>query len=265
MIAAQRLEYIIASLREKHVVSTNVLSDQLNVSEMTIRRDLDELEQLGLCQRTHGGAVVAGRSIIQETPYSERELLHVMEKKAIAHAAIQMIHDGDTIALDSGTTTLHLARLLRERENITVVTNAIHVILELYCCNGIKVIATSGTLSRPYLKEAEQRDPCLVGSLAEETMRKFRPSKAFIGTSGLSIADGLSNSVNEEASMKRAMMDVSAETIVLADHTKFGHVASFIVGPASMINKLITDPDISREFEENISKLGVEVIKAQLE
>jgi len=265
MIAAQRLEYIISALREKHVVSTNVLSNELHVSEMTIRRDLDELEHLGLCQRTHGGAVLAGRSIIQETPYSERELLNVLEKQAIAREAIQTIQDGDTIALDSGTSTLHLARLLKEKENITVITNSIHVILELDCCKGIKVISTSGTLSRPYLKEDEKRDPCLVGSLAEETMRKFRPSIAFIGTSGLSIADGLSNSVYEEASMKRTMIDVSAEIIVLADHTKFGHVASFIVGPISMINRLITDPGISRESEENISKLGVEVIKAQLE
>ena len=265
MIAAQRMEYIISLLQERNVVTTIDLSTMLKVSDMTIRRDLDELEQMGLCKRTHGGAVLAGRSIIQETSYRERELQNVREKQAIAHAALRKIEEGDTIALDSGTTTLYLAKLLREKANITVITNSIHAILALYCCKGVTVISTSGSISRPCLVGDEERDPCLVGSMAEETMNKFRPTKAFIGTSSLSIADGLSNSVLEEASMKRTMIGVSAEVFVLADHTKFGHTASFIVGPISLIDTLITDPGIPKKFEEEIKKMGVEVIKTHVD
>lgn len=265
MIAAERLEKIISFLREKHVVSTSALSEDLEVTEMTIRRDLLELESQGLCQRTHGGAIAAGRSILRETPYRERELQNVKEKRAIAREAALLVHEGETIALDSGTTTLQLARLLKKKRNITVVTNSIHAILELYCCNNIRVISSSGTLSNPMFTGESQGDPCLVGPLAEEILERFRPSKAFIGTSGISLDDGLSNSVMDEASMKRTMMRVSGEAIVLADHTKIGHVASSIVGPISLVDRLITDDKIPLSFLEKIESMGVLVTQAMPE
>ncbi len=265
MIAAERLEYIIGQLREKHVVSTLKLSSQLNVTAMTIRRDLVQLEDMGFCKRTHGGAIALGRPILQETPYTERELLCVLEKRAIAKHAFNLVNEGETIALDSGSTTLQLAKLLKEKKYLTIITNSVHAILELYGYRDIKVISTSGTLSNTTYSGEGRGDPCFIGPLAEETLKRFRPTKAFIGTSGLTITDGISNSVTDEATMKRTMIDVASEVILLADHTKLGHVAASIVGPVTLIDNLITDNQITKEFEDSLTEMGVNVIKVNPE
>jgi len=265
MIAAERLENIISQLREKHVVSTLKLSAQLNVTAMTIRRDLVQLEYMGFCKRTHGGAIALGRPVLQETPYTERELLCVLEKIAIAKQAFNLINEGETIALDSGTTTLQLAKLLKEKRNITVLTNSVHAILELYGCRDVRVISTAGFLSNATYAGEGKGDPCFVGPLAEETLKRFRPTKAFIGTSGLTVTDGISNSVIDEATMKRAMIDVASEVILLADHTKFGHTAASIVGPVTLIDSLITDNQITKDFEDSLTEMGVNVIKVNPE
>lgn len=261
MIAAERLDYIIDKLRSERIVSIQNLSEALDVTPMTIRRDLIQLEEMGLCQRTHGGAISASRSILIDTPYNERELLYVNEKRAIAKRAAEMVHEGDTIAIDSGTTTLHFAQALREKKNITVITNSVYILTELYDCKSINVISCAGTLSRSEYTESDIGDPCLVGPLAEMTMRRFRPSKAFVGTTSLSLIDGLSNSVLDQALTKQAMIDVSAEVVLMADHSKFGHVSNAIVGPVTIVDYLITDTGISSEFEERLTELGVKVIK----
>lgn len=261
MIAAERLEYIMDKLRSEHIVSIQSLSTKLEVSPMTIRRDILQLEEMGLCQRTHGGAISSSRPILTDTPYDERELLFVDEKRAIAKKAADMVEEGDTIAIDSGTTTFHFAQALKEKKNITVITNSVYVLTELYESKSITVVSCAGTLSRSSFTEQEHGDPCLVGPLAEMTMHRFRPTKAFIGTTGLSLVDGLSNSVMDQALMKQAMIEVSSEVILLADHSKFGHVSSAIVGPVTLVDYLITDMGISDEFEKRITELGVKVIK----
>ena len=261
MIAAERLESIINLLREKHVVSTVQLSKRMGVSAMTVRRDLVHLEDMGLCERTHGGAVAAGRTILKETPYTERGLICVQEKRAIAKKAAELVREGETIAIDSGTTTLQLGKFLKNKKNITVITNSVHLILELYGSKGVQVISTAGSLSRAPYPDEGNGDPCFVGSMAQEIMRRFRPSKAFIGTSGLTLTDGISNSIMDEASMKRTMIDMAAEVFLLADHTKFGHVASSIVGSVSLINTLITDSGIKQELVDSLNEMGVQVIQ----
>lgn len=261
MIAAERLDYIIEKLRSEHIVSIQVLSAKLGVTPMTIRRDILQLEEMGLCQRTHGGAISTSRPILSDTPYDQRELLYVNEKQAIARKAAEMVNEGDTIAIDSGTTTFHFAQALKDKKNITVITNSVYVLTELYDSWQINVISCAGILSRSNLTDKEHGDPCLVGPLAEMIMHRFRPQKAFIGTTSLSLVDGLSNSVVDQASMKQAMIEVSSEVILLADHSKFGHVSSAIVGPVTLVDYLITDSGISDEFEKRITELGVKVIK----
>ena len=263
MIAAERLQQIIEILRTEHVVSTKRLSEILGVSSMTARRDLLKLETMGICTRTHGGAIAVGRSVVQDTPYDERQLLYVMEKRAIGRVAAQMVEEGETIALDSGTTTARMAKVLRDKRNITVVTNSVLVLLELSDCSEIRVISTAGTLSRAMFEDPGSSDPCLVGPLAENTMRLFRPTKAFMGTTGIDLTDGLSNSVMDQATMKRTMMEVSADVILLADHSKFGHVASSIVGPITLINRIITDTGMHPDFERELQDVGIEVIKVE--
>jgi DeoR/GlpR family transcriptional regulator of sugar metabolism len=260
MIGAERLKRISERLCTEHVVSIASLSNELKVSEMTIRRDLRQLEMMGLCRRTHGGAVSLRGLLVQDMPYSEREYLYVAEKVAIGHAAAELVKEGETIAIDAGTTTAQMAAALVGRQNITVITNSLRVLNHLCNSPGITVISTGGSVSTAVNEEPGRADPCLVGPLAEATLRRFRPNKAFMGTTGLTITDGLSNSVIEQAELKRLMMELSAEVILLADHSKFGRVASAIAGPVTMLHRVITDSGISPQMKRALEELGIEVI-----
>jgi len=260
MIAAERLQRISERLRTDRVVSIADLGTWLGVSEMTVRRDLRQLEELGLCRRTHGGAVSVHAPLVRDTPYTERELQHVAEKTAIGRAAAALVEEGDTIAIDSGSTTMQFAAALRGRKNVTVVTNSIRVLNQLYDAAGITVISTGGAVSTTLRPELGHGDPFLVGPLAEATMRRFRPNKAFMGTVGLTIADGLSNGMLEQAELKRIMMEVSAEVTLLTDHSKFGHVSSAVAGPVTMLHRVITDTGITSPMRRALEDLGITVI-----
>lgn len=263
MIAAERLQCIADLLREKHVVSIARLSDLLGVSAMTVRRDLARLEEEGLCQHTRGGAVSMRGTQVQDIPYTKRELLYVAEKVAIGRKAAEMVNVGETIAIDGGTSTSQMAAALRGMQNITAITNSPRVLNLLCDSPGITVISTGGTVSTAVYEEPGRGDPCMVGPLAEEALRRFRPSKAFMATTGLTIADGLSNEVLEQAEIKRVMMEVSTDIFLLADHSKFGHVASSIVGPVTLIGHVITDSGISSQMRCALEDLGIEVIAVE--
>jgi DeoR family transcriptional regulator of aga operon len=263
MIRAERLQRIQDQLRAEHIVSIIALSVLLGVSEMTIRRDLIGLEKMGLCRRTRGGAVSLHGVLARDTHYSERETLNVAEKMAIGRAAAELVEDGETIAIDAGTTTARLAAALKDRRDVTVITNSLRVLDQLCDSSGIKLISTGGTVSPVGRGKLGHGDHFLVGPLAEAGMRRFRPSKAFMGTTGCTLADGLSNSVLEQTQIKRLMMDVSAEVILLADHTKFGRVASSIVGPVTLVNRVITDTGVLPRIKEALERKGIEVLTVQ--
>jgi len=263
MIAAERLEFIGERLRRERVASTAGLSRMLGVSEMTIRRDLKRLEELGLCRRTRGGAVMVRSTLVRETHYSHRELLHVAEKVAIGRAAQRTIEEGETIFIDAGTTTAQLAAALRERHNITIVTNSLHVLAQLCDSPGITLLATGGNVSPAMNGALGHGDRLLVGPLAEATIRRFRPSKAFMGTTGIAISDGLSTELLEQAVLNRLVMQMSAKVILLADHTKFGRVASSIVGPVTLLDRVITDTGLSSAMRSALQDLGIEVITVE--
>ena len=259
MIVAERLQTISELLRAEHVVSTDKLSKLLSVSKMSVRRDLARLEKMGVCRRTHGGAISVGGTFVQDVSYSEREQQHVAEKRAIAYHAASLVGEGETIALDGGTTTGQMAVALKDSKNITVITNALRVLNQLSDSRDLTVVSTGGTISRSINEKPGYGDPCLVGPLAEATMRRFRPSKAFMATTGFTIPDGLSNEVMDQATMKQVMIESSTEVIMLADHSKFGHVASSIVGPVTLVDHLITDTGIPEELKLAIEKLGIVV------
>jgi DeoR/GlpR family transcriptional regulator of sugar metabolism len=263
MIAAERQQRISERLRTERVVSIADLGTWLGVSDMTVRRDLIRLEELGLCRRTHGGAVSVHAPLVQDTPYTERELQHVAEKIAIGRAAAALVEEGDTIAIDSGSTTMQFAAALRGKKNVTVVTNSIRVLNQLYDAAGIIVISTGGTISTTLNPGFRHDDPFLVGPLAEATMRRFRPNKAFMGTVGLTIADGLSNGMLEQAELKRIMMEVSAEVTLLTDHSKFGHVSFAVAGPVTMLQRVITDTGITPSMRRALEELGIEVVAVE--
>jgi DeoR/GlpR family transcriptional regulator of sugar metabolism len=258
MIAAARLERIADLVRQDGAVSIADLSACLGMSEATIRRDLTKLEQQGLLRRTYGGAVSL-RTPSLDAPFAVREQHHVAEKRAIALAAANLVSDGETIVLDAGTTTAALARALRDRCDLTVITNSERVMNELYDCNGVTVVVTGGEL-RPLLGLPAKGDLCMVGPITEQILRRFRPAKAFLGTAGITARDGMSNTSLPQSQIKRIMAEISEQVILLTDHTKFGHVSYSIVAAVDVLDKVVTDSGVDVEDRQALQDRGIEVI-----
>lgn len=272
MIAAERLERVAETVRRQGAVSISDLSKRLGVSEATIRRDLTKLERQGLLERTYGGAVArrissldapggeaARRASSLDAPFDVREQHHVAEKRAIALAAAELVSDGETIVLDAGTTIAQLANALRVRSDLTVITNSERVMNELYDCSGVTVVVTGGEL-RSLSGLPARGDICMVGPIAEEILHRFRPSKAFLGTAGITMHEGMSNTNLPQSQIKRIMAQISDEVILLTDHTKFGHVSYSIVAPVDVLDKVITDSGIRSEDKAALEERGIEVV-----
>ena len=231
-------------------------------SEATIRRDLIKLEKQGLLTRTYGGAISLFSSGL-DAPFSVRAQHQVLEKRAIALAAANLVSDGETIAVDAGTTTAELARILRNRRNLTVVTNSGRVMNELYDCDGVTVIVTGGVLLT--LGEIpHQSDLIMTGPIAEATLRRFRPSKAFLGTAGITMSEGMTNTILPQAQVKQLMIEISDEVILLSDCSKFGHVSYSVVAPVDTLDKVVTDSGIKPRHRAALEERDIDVTVAEV-
>jgi DeoR family fructose operon transcriptional repressor len=258
VLVAERRERVAALLRERRTVSISELSALFDASEATIRRDLIKLEEQGLAKRTYGGAISLYSSGL-DAPFSVRAHHHIAEKRAIALAAAGLVSDGETIILDAGTTTAHLAGVLRNRHNLTIITNSVRVMNELHDCDGVSVIATGGAL-HALGALPEEGDLIMAGPVAEATLRRFRPSKVFLGTAGITLAEGMTNSLLPQAQVKQLMIQTSEEVILLTDHSKFGHVSYSIVAPVDVLDKVITDSGINSEDCAALEERGIDVV-----
>lgn len=261
MLAEERRSKIQEILTYKNSVSIAELVEQFGTSEMTIRRDLDELESRGVCQRIHGGAmslrVMEYRSSVYP-PFALREQAQAAEKIAIAHAAASLIKPGDTIAIDSGTTAAYLAYVLREFTAITVISNSLQVLAQLYDVTGIHLVSPGGTLSLEGMN-AGGGDLSFVGPIANTTLCSFRPNIAFISASGVTISDGISNVGLFQAEIKRTLIDISEQTVLITDHTKFGQASGVIVGSLERIDHVITDSQAPAQDVHKLRTMGITV------
>jgi DeoR/GlpR family transcriptional regulator of sugar metabolism len=261
MLAEERRSKIQEILIYKNSVSIAELVEQFGTSEMTIRRDLDELEARGVCQRIHGGAmslrVMEYRSSVYP-PFALREQAQAAEKIAIAHAAASLIKPGDTIAIDSGTTAAYLAFVLRDFNAITVISNSLQVLAQLYDVTGIHLVSPGGTLSLEGMN-AGGGDLSFVGPVANTTLCSFRPNLAFISASGISITDGLSNVGLFQAEIKRTLIDISERAILIADHTKFGQASGVIVSSLERLDRVITDSQAPAQDIGQLRLMGISV------
>jgi DeoR/GlpR family transcriptional regulator of sugar metabolism len=261
MLAEERRSKIQEILTNKNSVSIAELVEQFGTSEMTIRRDLDELEARGVCQRIHGGAmslrVMEYRTSVYP-PYALREQAQAAEKIAIAHAAAALIKPGDTIAIDSGTTAAYLAYVLRDFYAITVISNSLQVLAQLYDVTGIHLVSPGGTLSLEGMN-AGGGDLSFVGPVANTTLCSFRPNLAFISASGVSITDGLSNVGLFQAEIKRTLIDISEQVVLITDHTKFGQASGVIVASLERIDRVITDSQAPAEAINKLRLMGISV------
>lgn len=251
-LAPRRHELLRGILREDHVVRVEDLSRQLRVSVATIRRDLDQLESLGEIRRVHGGAV-AVESRLEEPLFDAKTSIAAREKERIARAALRFLEPNDTIYLDGGSTVLELARLIRDRSNVTVVTNSLRAASEL-ALRGPRLILIGGELRR--------LSQTLVGPLSRLTLEDLHLDKAFMGTIGLTLEQGLTTTDPSEAYTKEFVMEHAREVILLADHTKVGKVSFTKSGKIEKVRVLVTDKRVEPKFVSQLRKKGVEVIKA---
>lgn len=265
MLAEERRAKIQELLTQKPTVVISELAELFGTSEMTIRRDLDELEARGICQRIHGGAMSLRVLEYQNLypPFPTREQFQIREKSAIGRAAAAMVQPGEMVAIDSGTTAAHLAYALRSRAPVTVLTNSLRVMEQLYDVLNITVITPGGTLSTEGVApgmSAGGGDLAFVGPITISTLQSFRPRRAFISTSGFTISDGISNASLPQAEVKRKLIEIADEVILIADHTKFGRLSNFIFASIEAVHKVITDIAAPQEDVEKLRALGIEVI-----
>ncbi len=239
-----------AIVRRDGAVRVESLCAELGVSAATVRRDLEVLEEHGQVRRVHGGAVrLHGR--LDEPLFDDKKAIARPEKVAIATAALALIEAGDTIYLDGGSTVLELARLLVSREDVTIVTNSLRAAAEL-AAGGPKLIVIGGELRR--------RSQTIVGALTRQTLESIHVDKAFMGTMGLTLNDGLSTTDPNEAFTKELVMARARQVVLLTHHEKFGSVAFSKAGELKDVNILITDDGADPAFVRAARRAGVRVM-----
>jgi DeoR/GlpR family transcriptional regulator of sugar metabolism len=251
-LAPQRWDNLRALIRDSGVVRIEDLCRQLKVSPATVRRDLDQLERGGAIRRVHGGAVSV-ESRLDEPVFADKRSLAAREKRRIAEAALTFVAPGDTIYLDGGSTVLELSRLLRERSNLTVVTNSLHAAYEL-AGRGPRLIVIGGELRR--------LSQTMVGPLTRLVLHELHLDKAFMGTIGFSLKEGLTTTDPSEAFTKNLVMGQTRQVIVLADSSKAGKVSFASAGAWDHVHVLITDKQLDKDFAKELIKKNIKLVRS---
>lgn len=231
MLVAERYEKIVRLVNERGSIRVSELAELCEVTEETIRRDLDKLEQAGRLRRSHGGAVSV-QDQPSEVPYAEREVTQIREKQAIAREAVKQVKPRDRILLDASSSAWYLAAALPDMP-LTVLTNSIKVSLELAGKERIEVVCTGGILSN--------RSLSYVGPLAEQALEQYYVNKAFISCKGVHLERGISESNELQARLKHRMIGMADEVILLADSSKLGVQDFAQVTGLQRVHSLITD------------------------
>ncbi|MCL4562023.1 MAG: DeoR/GlpR family DNA-binding transcription regulator [Chloroflexi bacterium] len=226
------------------------LALRMGVSEMTIRRDLTDLQREGIVRRVHGGAVSArGRSY--EPPMMLRAVENQEAKRRIGEAAARLVADGDSIALDSGSTTLEIARNLAGRRNLTVITSSLYIAYQLLGQPDIRLILSGGIV--------RSGEASLIGDLAHHAYANLFVDRLFLGVGAVDVQAGLTEYNWDDTLVKQAMIRSAKEVILVADLSKFGRAAFAKVAPLSAVHHIITDGPPPAEMEGEFKRLGIVV------
>lgn len=253
MLGADRRNRIIMLLHEKKSLYVQEIAKQFSVTEETIRRDFKILEKSGALVRAHGGAVLAD-DIKTEVPLVIREKVNVQGKDAIGKRAAQLVEDYDTIMLDASTSALFVAKHIKDRKGLTVITNAERVILELSSCEDMTLISTGGIL--------RQKSLSYVGRSAESAVRSYYAKKLFFSSKGFSPFRGLTDSTEQESEVRKIMMACSEQKIYLCDYTKFDKVGYINTAKIDELDVIITDRPMPSSWIEPINSYPIQVIQA---
>jgi DeoR/GlpR family transcriptional regulator of sugar metabolism len=250
MLKEERHQAILEILHTEGKVIATELSVRLNVSEDTIRRDLRELDTLGLLHRVHGGALLQGPPIVN---FAERHQQSPEAKSDIARTALQLVKNGQVIIIDGGTTTLKFAEQLPPQLSLTVITNSPPIAAALASHNNIEVIMIGGRLLKKSIVN--------IGAGTIESLNQIRADLCILGVYSINPYVGMSVPDQEEAYVKRQMISVSTETAALVTAQKLGTVSSYVVTEASQLTYLVTEKNVNEELLLPYRKLGVTILQ----
>lgn len=251
MIKAERHDKILSELAIRGAVSVHDLATLLLVSEATVRRDLTELDDKALVERTHGGVTLPSHD--DELPYQFKVTAYLAEKRRIGAMAASLLQANQVIGCSGGTTVAQVMRAVRSKA-VRIVTNAVSVAMELSGAPDIEVLVTGGSLrSRTYE---------LVGHVAERTLREVHLDIALIGVDGLSFEQGITTYNFAEANVNRELIGRAREVWVVADHSKIGQIKPAVVAPLETVDRLIVDDAISAETTTRLRAAGIDVVIA---
>ncbi len=250
-----RRKKILNLLEEKGQVYVDELSKSFNVSVVTIRNDLDQLESKNLLIRARGGAMKHEHNVAIDYRISEKNKFHQAEKVKIGKEAAKLIKGNETIILDSGTTTLEVAKNLMDIKSLNLITNAINIVNHLIQHPTINVIIPGGMLR----KESHS----LIGPMAEKAIRNFSVDKVFIGVDSINPENGAFTPNIEEAALNQIMIELANEVIVVTDSSKFKKRSLAFICPIEKIDYLITDSGITDDEIQSFKEKGLKVIVAE--
>lgn len=251
ILVLERQQKIIELVTQQKSVRVTELSKIFNVTEETIRRDLEKLELKKKLLRSHGGAVQVGEGV--ESPYFEREITNVAEKKEIAQKAVEKINEGEKIVLDASSTAWYMAKVFPNKA-VTVLTNSMRVIMELSYKNKVSVMSTGGTLLPESLS--------FVGPTANSSLYSYHVDKTFISCEGLHLEKGLSDSNEQQAQIKRRMIDISDTVYLMIDHSKIGSQSFAFINQMHVIDKIITDSKVEKNKLTEFKDIPLQLIQA---
>jgi DeoR family transcriptional regulator, aga operon transcriptional repressor len=254
LLTEQRRRNLLDLVDQQGQVTVAEMVKRFSISAVTVRGDLDALASLGAVVRSHGGAV-RRLEATQDYPLRAKETLHRDEKVRIGKAAAELVEPGETIILDSGTTTAEIARHLKrlKMQPLTVITNALNIAIELADSPGISLIMIGGLL-RPV-------SCSFVGPQAEAMMNEFHANRLFLAVDGFDLENGPSTPDVLEAQLNNVMIRSAREVNVVTDFSKLGRRSVSRIGPFNRIRRLITDHRAPQEFTEGLRKSGIEVIE----
>ena len=252
LLAQDRYQKILSILEKEGSVKATTLIKLFNVSMETIRRDLEHLEKECLLKRVYGGAVV-DKINTKQVSFVERESEFINEKRELAELALRYISEGQSIALDNGTTNLEIAKCLKNKfQKLVVLTNSLMIINELIDMDKYTLILCGGIIKKDEF--------AVIGNLAVDNIGKFHIDTAFIGVSGISINEGLTDYDIEELQIQKKMIEVSQQVVILADSSKFDAISLLKVCDIDKIDMIITDSNLNPKVLDKYTKYGIEII-----
>lgn len=238
LFAEERREQIVQLLDARSKILVPELCEHFQVSPATIRTDLRDLESEGRLRRTHGGAIPIGKAGFEMEP-KVKQVEHIGEKMRIAAKAAELIEDGDTIALDTGSTTFELAKRLVDRANLTIVTTDLEIARLLENHSDASVILIGGAVRRGF--------HCTMGPMAVSSLSGLNVDKAFMAANAFSIDKGFTTPNFENVEVKKMMLSIAAESIMLMDSSKIGRISFIKFADMTEIDRLITDTGLNKK------------------